>query len=228
MGGEWESEGEDEGEGEGEGEGDLGADAVAGPVVAVADIAEAVVEAAGAALPEFDFVGDEGVAAPVGGAGDGFVGVLDFEFGGAGFEVGAIGYDLALGGGPGTDLMGAGAGGEVAFGFVVGEFPDEAAGGDLALACGPEEADGGAVVFGEFLAFAALVVGVEVEATVVEAFEEDDAGGGDAALADGGEGHGVGFGELMLEGVVQPVVEEDEGIAGGGGFVEGVEVVADA
>jgi len=197
-------------------------------VIAVSDVAEAVVEAAGAALPEFDFVGDEGVAAPVGGAGDFLAGVLGFEFGGAGFEVGAIGDDLALGGGPGADLVGAGAGGEVAFGFVMGEFPDEAAGGDLALACGPEEADGGAVVFGEFLAFAALVVGVEVEAAVVEAFEEDDAGGGDAALADGGEGHGVGFGELMLEGVVQPVVEEDERIAGGGGFVEGVEIVADA
>lgn len=171
-------------------------------------------QATGATLPKFDLVRDESVAAPMWRAWDGFISVFGFEFGGAGFEVGAVGDDLALGRGPGSDLVGAGASGEVAFGFVVGEFPDETAGGDLALAGGPKEAYSRTIVLVDLTALTALIVGVEVEAPVVEALQEDDSGGGDATLADGGEGHGVGFRKLMVKGVVQPIVEEDEGVAG--------------
>lgn len=189
-------------------------------MIALAQVAEAIMEAAGAALPELDFVRDQGVAAPVLGAGDGLVLVLSFDFGGAGLEVGAVWDDLALSGCDGTDLMAARPGGKVAFGFFVRQFPDQASGGDLALAGGPKETNRGAIVLFQLLAFATLVVGVKVEATIIKAFQEDDAGGRHATVADGGQGHGIGLGELMGKGVVQPIVKQDEGITGGGRFVE--------
>src|SRR4051812_44603131 len=71
------------------------------PAISCPAVAEAVVEAAGTTLPELDAVGDDAVAAPEGGAGDGGAGEAGGDLGDAGFEGGAVGDGLALGRGPG-------------------------------------------------------------------------------------------------------------------------------
>jgi len=78
------------------------------------------VETAGAALPEFDSLGNQQIAAPEGREGDFLVVELLFDFEPAGFERGAIKEGRVLIGGPGGDAAAAGTGLEILVGFFPG------------------------------------------------------------------------------------------------------------
>lgn len=71
------------------------------PGGAFTGIAEAVVEAVGAALPEFDSIGSQKIAAPEGGKGDVLAVEAGFDFMESGLYGGTVGDDGALIGGPG-------------------------------------------------------------------------------------------------------------------------------
>ncbi len=159
-------------------------------------VTEAIVEAAGAALPEFDEGGFDSEATPVGRAGDFLVLVLAFEFFEAVIEDVAVRDRLALVGCPGSEATIVGAAVEVLVGFFGADFFGNALDADLAFEFVPEEGEGGVGICYQLLAFVAVVVGEEGKATRIYVFKQDDAGGGDALGGGGGEGHGVGFGEF--------------------------------
>ncbi len=198
------------------------AEAPDGPGVVLAEVGDAVVQAAGTALPEFNGDGGEAEAAPEVGEGD-FA-----AFGPAMEEFGlALGEGLAVGDGgalefgdPGTDLGAMGAAAEVGFGFLAVGAGDRAADEDLAFEFLPEKDEGGVGIFGEVDGFAGAVVGEEAEAMVVEALEEDGAAGGMAQGVGGGEGHGVRFDHATAEGLIEPEAELRDGIGMDLRFVE--------
>jgi hypothetical protein len=68
------------------------------------------------------------------------------------------------------------------------------------------------------VALAAVVVGEEREAAVVECLEQHDTGGGNAIGRAGGEDHCIGFVELRHERLIEPLPEERERIISGLGF----------
>ena len=127
-------------------------------------------EAVGAALPEFDSIRGELIATPEGGEGDGLVGIFLFNGFECIFEGGAVGDDVALGGGPSAELAIDGAGVEVGFGFLLGGTGGGAFDTDLSIERGPVEGEGGLGVFGEVVCFGAFVVCEEAEAGGVEVF----------------------------------------------------------
>src|SRR5688572_26130442 len=79
------------------------------PSLKVASIAQTIVQAVGAALPEFDFGGGKDVPTPVGGHGDVVAGMFLLEFGEAALEGVAGGDHLALAGNVGAEAAAAGA-----------------------------------------------------------------------------------------------------------------------
>ena len=69
----------------------------------------------------------------------------------------------------------------------------------------PEEVEGDVGVVGDVVSFAALVVGKEDEAVVgVNVFEEDGADIGGAFGSNGSYVHGVGLGEVGVDGFLEP------------------------
>lgn len=110
----------------------------------------------------------------------------------------------ALMGDSGAELAGPGAGGEVVAGLLGGDFLGAAADDQLSVEGAPEHDEGDVGVGGDVVAFAAVVVGEEDEAAVFDAFEQHHAAGGAAVGGDGGQGHGVGQGQLGVDGVVDP------------------------
>lgn len=182
-------------------------------------IDQPVVEATGAALPEFDFLWVEDVATPEAGDRDGLTLELLFIETPGVVERFTAGNDRGLGAGPGADLGDAGALVEVGFAFFAREFFDPARGADLTLQFFPVEAEGGVGVGGEFPALAAVVVGEEREAAIVEGFEQDDADAGDI-VDGGGERHGVRFKGGDGEDFVKPAVELGDGVGARFGFEE--------
>ncbi len=180
----------------------------------------AVVEAGWAVLPEFygDWVELE--ALPVGGAGDfarfrvgeGLGELLDL-----GFEEFSACERAGLLADVGADLAGSGAAVEVGVGRGGGEWGDGAFDADLATEGFPVEAEGGAGVLGEFLAFAALGVGEDAEAVVAYVLDQDHADAGGCGERGGGEGGGVGVVGFGFGGLSQPLVEELERVGRLGG-----------
>lgn len=113
-------------------------------------------EAALAALPEFEVGRLDLEAAPEVWAGDfAFFGEAFSEFVFALSEVGADGDLVGLFfGNPGSDFGVVGTAGEVVLGDFAGGFFDGAADADLALEFFPVEVDGAVGVFGDVLGFA--------------------------------------------------------------------------
>ena len=72
----------------------------------------------------------------------------------------------------------------------------------------------------DLLALAAVVVGEPDDATLVISLDQHDARARAHVTCDGGHGHGVGFGHLTGDGLVQPLVELLERIALGRFFAE--------
>src|SRR5688500_5370190 len=90
-----------------------GGEALDHPGVAGAAVAEAVVEAVGAALPELDHLGGEAVAAPEVGQGELAVREAGGQLGDPPLQGGAVVDHPALGGGGRAELAARGARGEV-------------------------------------------------------------------------------------------------------------------
>ena len=162
--------------------------------VATPGVAQTVVQAVGAALPEFERVGDEAIAAPVGRPGDGLVGMAAFGFAVLRFEDVAARDHLALGRGPGADAGAPGPALEIAVGFLGGDAFDSSFDAHLALELVPEEDEGGVGVGLELAGLAALVVGEEREAPLVGAAKQDHPRGGAALRRGRRERHRVRFG----------------------------------
>ena len=119
------------------------------PPRALPGIDEAVVETAGATLPELDRLGDKAEPAPMGRyrdlpLGESPLGGLELAL-----EVGAIADGPALVGGPGAQLAVAGAGMEIGAGLIGGHRLDPAADVDLSLEVDPGEGQRGARAGGE-------------------------------------------------------------------------------
>jgi len=172
------------------------------PVVIFLCEEKAVVQAVGAVDPEFDLLGMEMVAAPVGWGGN-FAGVVGGEGLGCCFQCFAGLERAALVGDGGADLALAAAAVEVGIDVGGAELGDAAFDADLAAEGFPVEAEGGAGVFGELAAFLAFGVGEEAEAMAAGGLDEDHA---DAGCC-GGAG-GVGVVGLALPGFFEPGVEE--------------------
>ena len=115
-----------------------GREPFADPVAVFQPVLDAVVQAAGTALPEFDQTGRDDVAFPVRGTRN-VQRVPGADQGGTGHQVGLVGEDLALVAGPGADAAGVGAGIEVGVGFGFGQLVDAAFHTHLTLQFGPEE-----------------------------------------------------------------------------------------
>lgn len=180
---------------------------------------------AGAPMPELDFFRGDAVAAPGFGHGDRFAfRVLLGEVGHVRFQLFA-GGGSALWGYGGAELAVPGAAGEVVPGLLGVEFFGAAVDDQLAVEGAPEHDEGDVGVGGDVVAFAAVVVGEEDEAAVFDAFEQHHAAGGAAVGGDGGQGHGVGQGQLGVDGVVDPAaglldrVRQQVGFGEAGGVV---------
>ena len=96
--------------------------ALENPSAAMLAIAQAVMQAVRALLPEFDFIGMDTITSPVYGTRRGCVGILGCEFGVAGFERGSRFDYGALARGQRGQAALAGARGEIGVGFGGGEF----------------------------------------------------------------------------------------------------------
>ena len=125
-------------------------------------------------------------------------------------QLGHIRFQLLPADGPalmrdgGAELAAPGARSEVVAGLLGGDFFGAAVDDQLAVEGAPEHDEGDVGVGGDVVAFAAVVVGEEDETAVFDAFEQHYAAGGAAAGGDGGQGHGVGQGQLGVDGVVDP------------------------
>ena len=150
-------------------------------------------ESAFAALPELDVGGREFIAAPEIGTGNFvFIGELRFEFCFSRFEGGTIRNACRLAFRyPRSDLGIVGAGLEVFLGDPAGGFFDGAADTDLAFEFLPKNGHGSVGVFGEVAGFLRVVVGEKLEFFIDDALEEKGAGGDEAFLVGGRDGHGV-------------------------------------
>ncbi len=180
-------------------------------------------QAIGLRLPEFDLVGTEAEASPIGGPrGPGLIvgraGVLPEEIGDAAVEDFARGERSALGRRQGSNAAEERAGAPVGVGFGGGNRGDASGDADLAIQLRPEEEHGGARIGLQFLAFPAFVVGEEYEAAFAEFLEQNHARGGPAVGGGGGNGDGGGFGELRGLNQAVPLGELPHGIGVDGGF----------
>jgi hypothetical protein len=128
---------------------------------------EAIVQAVGAADPEFDLRCVQMEAAPVAGpgnlAGMGFAEALEFRF-----ELFAAFEGAALIGDGSADLAGAGAAVEVGVGVGCVEFRYGSFDAYLTAQGLPMKAEGGAWIFGDLVAFSAFCVGEEAETAIAE------------------------------------------------------------
>jgi hypothetical protein len=83
---------------------------------------------------------------------------------------------------------------------------------DLTLQLAPPEDQGRPRIGGQFGALAALVVGVEAEAALVEPAQQDHPGRRPAVRGRGGQGHGGRFKQAGPLGLLEPAPELDHRI----------------
>ena len=79
---------------------------------------------------------------------------------------------------------------------------------------------------GQLLTLAAVVVGVPDQASCIDTFDEHDAGRRPAIAAHGGQGHGVGLGQLRAQGLFKPALKLQQRIGRRLVFVQLVSFVA--
>src|SRR5688572_9357535 len=143
------------------------------PAIGFAGVLDAVVQAVGTPLPEFQSRGDHAVAAPVTWARDIAVGIALAELADALLECLSIGQDLGLRGGGGADPRFQGARVEVRLRLRLSGADDGSLNANLALQLGPEADERSARVGIELTGLAAVVVGEEGEAVLIHRFEQD-------------------------------------------------------
>lgn len=174
------------------------------PLTAFPVIPEPVMQPARPPMPELNLLRNDAVAPPGLRHGYGLTfGILLGELGHIRFQLLPAGRPALMGDGS-TELAAPGAAGEVIAGLLGGDFFGAAVDDQLAVEGAPEHDEGDVGVGGDIVAFAAVVVGEEDEAAVLDAFEQHHAAGGAAVGGDGGQGHGIGQGQLGVDGVVDP------------------------
>jgi hypothetical protein len=161
--------------------------------------------------PKLDVLGGNAEALPVGWAGD-LVGVLHFELAHLFFESTAAGEGAALPGDGGADLAAPGAAVEVGVYIVGGKLGDLAFDAQLPSQRFPVEAECGFGVVGELGAFAALGVGEEAEATLVDALDQHHADAGSAVCRCCRESGGIGVVGLAGFGLFEPELAGRDGV----------------
>jgi hypothetical protein len=177
-----------------------------------------VVESAGPPLPELEHDGKNAIPPPVWRPGNVAVGIAGHQLGVPGFEKGAIGNDGTLCRSPRAESRAERSVDEVIVGLGGCDDLNGAFDADLPFECVPREDECNPRVRRHFVTLAAVVVGEEREAAVVERLEQHDSGGGNAIGCAGGEDHGIGFVELRHQGLIEPLPEERERIISGLGF----------
>ena len=113
--------------------------------------------------------------------------------------------DLTLWAGPSADAAVEGAAGKVSVALGVADFFDHAFDANHAFEFDPMELQRGKWVAAQLQAFAAAVVGVPNDAALVQAFDQHDARAWAQVAAHRGQGHGVGLGQLAIDGLLQPL-----------------------
>ena len=181
-----------------------GSQALPSPVTFLQDIAEPVMQPTRPPMPELNLFRNDAITTPGLRHGDALtVRILLGQLGHIRFQLLPAGGPALMGDG-GAELAAPGAAGEVVAGLLGGDFFGAAVDDQLAVEGAPEHDEGDVGVGGDVVAFAAVVVGEEDEAAVFDAFEQHHAAGGAAVGGDGGQGHGVGQGQLGVDGVVDP------------------------
>src|SRR3954468_8381666 len=195
------------------------------PAAVLAAVAQAVVQAAAAPLPELDLLGLEQVAAPVLGPRHRRVGEALLDGGDAAVEVVARADDLALWRGPRRDLAAARARGEVrvALGRIQASHRPARADGAVLLEPAPRQRRDAAAV--EVAALGAAVAREEAKAARVDAAQQDVAAARAALGVDRRERHRVRLVDALGGGVLEPAAELDERIGVEPRDVEAVRVV---
>ena len=125
-------------------------------------------------------------------------------FGGVGDQNATVGDDLRLRGRPGADARVQRAAFVIGVAFLGGDFLNHALNPHHPLQFHPVKLQGCVGVASQFVAFAAVVVGVPDDALRVITLDQHHAGAGAHIAAHGGQRHGVGFGHLAADGLAQP------------------------
>ena len=189
------------------------------PGTAFLAIAQAVVQAALAALPELPLIGLEAVATPVRRARR-HQHELRAKLGGIGHQHAAARDHLALRAGPGANARIQRTAGKVFVAFGVAHFFDNALDAHHAFQLYPVELQRHIGVAGNLAALAAVVIGKPDDAALVKSLDQDHARAGAHVAAHGGHGHGVGLGHFRGNGFFQPLVKLLQGGCVRGVFVE--------
>ena len=140
--------------------------------------------------------------------------------GGVGHQHTAAADDLALGAGPGTDAGVERAAFEIGVTFLGAHTLDHAFNPHHPFQLDPVELQGRIGVACQLLALATVVVGVPDDAAFIEPFDQHDAGARPQVAAHGGQGHGIGFGQLACNGFTQPLLKLLQGLGVGGVLVQ--------
>ena len=169
-------------------------------------------EAAVAALPELDAVGDDAVPAPEIGQGDLALGELALHLFHLFVQQGARLDDLALGRGPGADLAAAGAGQEIGQGLTGRDALGAAVDLHLASQGHPGQEQGDLGVAPDLPRLAALVIGEKDKAALVVELEQHGAQPGLTGLVHGRQAHAIGLGDTGGDGRLEPGLELAQGV----------------
>src|SRR5215204_6245400 len=105
-------------------------------------------------------------------------------------------------------------------GRLAGDATGAAFDPDLPLQLAPVEEEGARGVGLQFAGLASFVVGVENEAALVVALQEDGADRGLAVLCGSGDDHGVRLVEVCVDDLLEPRIELNYGIRVHAGFVQ--------
>src|SRR5271157_864431 len=177
------------------------------PTAFASGVPQPVVQPAGPPLPELEDRGDDAVSAPVLGAGNLAVVILQLEDTNAGFQDLAIGNHLALARGPSAQPGAGRPALEVGVGFLDPDPRDRPFEPNLPLQIVPVENQRRVRVGLELAALAALVVREEDKASLVIPAQQDNPRRGTAGRRRGGQDHGIGLGNRAECRCLEPAVE---------------------
>src|SRR6185312_10235988 len=173
--------------------------------VVLACIAQAIVEAVRATLPELERFRRDAEAAPVRGERNFALAVLGFKLAQAVFEPRTIRDHLTLMRRGGAELAAACSAVEVGFRFFGRGALHGAGDADLARQQVPVEEERRTRVLGQLVTLLALVVRVEDEAALIEALEQDGPRRGDTVARRGRQCHRVDLAATLRQRLAHPL-----------------------